>query len=131
MDKSYVESEAAAWTLRATLLCVVAFILNLILIVSVELKEDPFFWRNAGGFPIWLRDLVLMTFYPLLIAQFIALTAGSICQFRAYQCEKIFRAGGPLALMLLWLFFAIILAILVSNNVDNLLNGRDLHYHPG
>lgn len=30
------------------------------------LRETPAFWTNAGGYPIWLRDLVRDTFLPLL-----------------------------------------------------------------
>ena len=30
------------------------------------LRETPDFWTNAGGAPVWLRDSVRATFYPLL-----------------------------------------------------------------
>lgn len=30
------------------------------------LRETPIFWTNAGGYPIWLRDLVRDAFLPLL-----------------------------------------------------------------
>ena len=29
------------------------------------LREMPIFWRNEGGYPVWLRDLVLGAYYPV------------------------------------------------------------------
>lgn len=31
------------------------------------LREEPLFWQNRGGYPVWLRHLVLVSYYPLLI----------------------------------------------------------------
>lgn len=38
------------------------------------LRETPVFWRNEGGYPIWLRDFVLTTYYPILLLNFIVVT---------------------------------------------------------
>jgi hypothetical protein len=38
------------------------------------LRETPIFWRNEGGYPIWLRDFVLTTYYPILLLNFIVAT---------------------------------------------------------
>src|ERR1700742_3267812 len=65
--------------------------LNLVLLFFVVLKEDPLFWRNEGGYPVFLRDLVLQAFYPLFLFQFIALSVLSICQLRVVPTEKVFR----------------------------------------
>ena len=32
------------------------------------LREDGLFWRNEGGYAVWLRDLVLATYYPIFAA---------------------------------------------------------------
>jgi hypothetical protein len=32
------------------------------------LRETPLFWRNDGGYPVWLRALVLHGFYPLFFS---------------------------------------------------------------
>lgn len=31
------------------------------------LRETPSFWTNAGGYPVWLRDVVRYSYYPLLL----------------------------------------------------------------
>jgi hypothetical protein len=30
------------------------------------LRETPVFWMNEGGYPVWLREVVLVAFYPLM-----------------------------------------------------------------
>jgi hypothetical protein len=32
------------------------------------LRETHLFWMNAGGYPVWLRELVLGAYHPLLLA---------------------------------------------------------------
>ena len=39
------------------------------LIGFAVLKEDPDFWRNSGGWPVWFRFVVKFTFHPLLLSQ--------------------------------------------------------------
>jgi len=29
------------------------------------LREMPIFWLNEGGYPVWLREMVLDTYYPI------------------------------------------------------------------
>jgi len=38
------------------------------LIAMALLKEDPLFWRNAGGWPVPLRDFVKLAFYPFFVS---------------------------------------------------------------
>lgn len=130
MHKGLPDTDADLWTLRIVGLFGLALFLNLVLLVFVLLREDPPFWRNAGGYPTWLRELVLYTFYPLLAVQFLALLSASVCQCCALPLDRAFRLGGLVFLLLLWLVFGIVLGLLLWNNVENLMNGRDLHYHP-
>jgi len=37
------------------------------------LREVPTFWMNEGGYPIWLREVVLDFFYPLFFLDFFAM----------------------------------------------------------
>lgn len=37
------------------------------------LREIPVFWMNEGGYPIWLREVVLDLFYPLFFLDFFAM----------------------------------------------------------
>jgi len=104
-------------------------VLGLLLILAALLRENPMFWRNAGGFPIFLRDLVFILFYPALLGYFLGAAAVSFIALRLLIGR--FRAGGFLlfAGLVQWFLLAVILTIALWNNVDNLLHGQPLHYH--
>lgn len=63
------------------------------------LRETPAFWTNAGGYPVWLRDLVLLSYYPLLLAS----TGGSGIYLWLLFSEP------PQSRRLLWVEFVIFL----------------------
>jgi len=43
-----------------------AFLVALpVLVGFCWLREMPIFWLNEGGYPIWLRDVVLDAYYPI------------------------------------------------------------------
>ncbi len=130
MSTDFPETQASRWVLGLIGLGFLALLLNAGLLVLVMWKEDPVFWRNEGGYPVWLRDFVFDLFYPLLACQFFVMAAATLCQCFVLRLEGALKFGGLLAILLLWLFFGSVLTILVWNNVDNLWNGRDLHYHP-
>ena len=48
------------------------------LVVMAWLREDPMFWRNAGGYPVWLRETVHAAFVPLFLVQAAALVFGTL-----------------------------------------------------
>jgi hypothetical protein len=101
------------------------FVLFLLAVFAV-MREQPLFWRNAGGWPIWLRDLVAVSFYPLLgLELLLLLLFSSAClrDRRTTQSSAIFT------LPLLWGLLFLVLAVLAANNLDNLLSGRPLHWH--
>ena len=93
------------------------------------LRETPLFWQNAGGFPIWLRGLVLIGFYPGLLLS-LALTAGEIMLLL-----KSWRAGSPAGIgpWILWFLQAALLlaalAVMGWNNINNLIEDAPLHQH--
>jgi hypothetical protein len=92
-------------------------------------REDPLFWRNAGGWPVWLRDLVNTAFYPLFGGQLavMVLISGLVLYRRSLARWR--KQTWPLAL-LMWLWIAGIVALITANNLGNYLEGRPLHWHP-
>ena len=97
--------------------------------VFTVLKETPLFWHNAGGFPVALRELVLAVYYPLLgLNMLLCLIVGALA-----VCEFGRRGRGAwwaiAVAVLMWAALVLNVGWLVANNVENLLIGRDLHYH--
>jgi hypothetical protein len=92
-------------------------------------REDPMFWRNAGGWPILLRDVVELTFYPMVAAQLCVLLAFSawtlLCPPPVLRRRHLWPATA-----LLWCWTGAVLVLVVANNVENVLAGRPLHWHP-
>lgn len=106
-----------------------AFLL-VILSVFALLREDPLFWQNAGGWPIWLRELVLATFYPLfglLLLLFTVLAAICVSGIGLGPAKMWVRL--PAAFLGLWL--GAVGVLVAGNNVANLVAGRPLHWHVG
>jgi len=101
----------------------------LLLLIGAALKEDPVFFRNEGGYPIWLRELVLVGFYPFLGASLAMCVAVTLLSFR--MARRPVRWGLWGTPLLLWTMLLGAVVLVAWNNVENLLNGRPLHYHPG
>ncbi len=104
--------------------------LGLAVLIGAVFRETSLFWRNVGGYPVALRDLVLTNFYPAFAIYFLGLMFGSVAGgqllFRARR-----RRGGILLLICLlnWLLFTAITTMVLWNNIENLMEGRPLHYH--
>jgi hypothetical protein len=103
---------------------------GLALLVSSVLREDPLFWRNAGGYPVFVRHMVYYLHYPLLLLVFAGTLAASLLALQFFALTR----GATGARLLLacgfqWLLFAAALTIMLWNNIVNLLNGHPLHYH--
>jgi hypothetical protein len=39
------------------------------------LREMPIFWLNEGGYPVWLREMVLDTYYPIFFINLVLMFA--------------------------------------------------------
>jgi len=105
-----------------------AMAIGALLVWFALLREDQMFWTNAGGYPVWLRDLVLITYLPLLAAMVVLLLILS-----AILCAKIcgsirFCMIEALLLLTCWSLITISGWISFSNNLTNLIEGRDLHH---
>ena len=100
-----------------------------LLLPFVWLREDSRFWTNAGGHPLWLRDLVLVAYYPLLLVY------GALLPFLSWlwlccpaRSVRLFCVEATV-LALLWVVVALVITLMLANNVANLIDGRPLHAH--
>lgn len=91
------------------------------------LRESSLFWRNAGGYPVALRTLVLETYYPATGVLLLFFAVGTIRAFAGARTISRFSVVGWLVLTLAVGFG---LAAAGANNIANLMDGRPLHYHP-
>lgn len=99
---------------------------NLVLTIF---RESPLFWRNAGGYPTALRDFTLHFYYPILIGSM------AICCALGWQLLR--RCSIPLRcsifslglVLLPWCVLFLNFGLMLANNVDNIIEGRPLHYH--
>jgi len=123
----YAEILTGAGLLLAT---VVVLGLGVVLVWFAILRENQVFWTNAGGYPIWLRDLVLWSYLPLFGGVGLSLAALSMaCFSRVCRSLSFFVVEGLLLLMC-WGLLATTSYIAFSNNIMNIIEGRNVHYHP-
>lgn len=116
---------ALTWILLPPL----SVMLSLPLLCFAWMREDPFFWQNAGGYPIWLRTVVLFAFHPLLalnLSILLALTCVFIRRPASTVQVRWIQAG---VLAALWLLVVIAVLIAAANNITNIIAGRPLHSH--
>ena len=103
------------------------FLCSCLLVWFAHLREDQLFWRNAGGYPVMLRDFVLLGYYPL----FLVTAAGTF----ALSMTLLARIGMPLSLFCLkaflilccWVLIFISLLLSFGDNVHNFWTGKPLH----
>lgn len=95
------------------------------------LREEPLFWRNAGGYPVLLREVVFWSFYPLLGIEVLLLgwLATTLCR-GGRAMGRTFR---PVCLLtgVEGLVVAAAVVVAVENNLVNWVEGRPLHWKPG
>jgi hypothetical protein len=114
---------------RFTAGAVLNFVSLCLLNLFAWLREEPLFWTNAGGWPIWLRDLVGISFYPLLLIQLLVLTAFTGgCLFHPSPRRRRARPEAA-TLPILWSLFLLVVVIFAANNLGNLVTARPLHWH--
>ncbi|MFT7685266.1 MAG: hypothetical protein ACI9FB_000609 [Candidatus Azotimanducaceae bacterium] len=104
-------------------------LLIIMLMAMALLKEDPVFWGSAGGWPVWLRDFVRSTFYPLFFFELLSLLIFSAQVFVNVRVGR----GNRLTMIILrflWVLLAIVVGIVMKDNIENLFEGRALHWRP-
>jgi len=104
--------------------------LGVLLLSAAILRETALFWRNAGGYPVWLRDVIYILFYPGIVTYFIGLAWLSWMSVRLLSAGFRFGIYVFVVSLIQWVLLAVIVTIVVWNNVDNLMHGQPLHYHP-
>jgi len=108
----------------------VNFISLIVLVTFSYLREEPLFWTNEGDWSIGLRDLVRGTYYPLLALEFLFLAAFSGVSIRLLSTRRTSASLAVILLPMLWGLYFLVIANSVANNLENLWNGRPLHWHP-
>lgn len=116
---------AAGWVLLAG----VALVAGIGLVICADLRETPLFWRNKGGYPLWLRDAVQIGFYPLAVVT-VALAAALATSFAVTARRK--SRGGLVALQasllaMVWVVAGAGMWVAWENNLRNLRHDRPLH----
>lgn len=107
----------------------VNFLLLIVLITFSYLREEPIFWTNAGDWPIWLREMVQDSYYPLILLELVLLTAFSWISIQLLSTRSTSASLAVLLLPMLWGLLFLLVANSVANNLENLWNGRPLHWH--
>lgn len=101
-----------------------------VLIWFAELREMQHFWRNDGGYPLELRNLVERGFYPLALTALIGLfLLGWALLQRTRSSARVWIVQVLLYCLCLMLVIAAGV-VAFTNNVVNLWNGAPLHDHP-
>ena len=124
-------SDELSRPLVATLLLLGNTFLAGLLIWAARLRETPLFWRNAGGYSEGLRDWVKIGFPVLYGVDLILVALAFFVVLRAARvAPRLARVGLTFALIqaLLLLFAA---GLAVQNNLQNIWEGRPLHWHAG
>ncbi len=84
------------------------------------LRETHEFWLNSGGYPVFLRDIVLVSYYPLMLLNFCTLTGLAFALCAKPEMPRGFLKFQMLLLMLGWCFWGASVAISAKNNLKNL-----------
>jgi hypothetical protein len=66
-DSSWRETNVGLSVVLWACLVFATLLLGAMVAVFAHWREMPEFWQNRGGYPIWLRHFVLISYYPLLL----------------------------------------------------------------
>lgn len=99
------------------------------LLGTVFWKETPVFWRNEGGYPVWVRSVVLLGFYPVLLAAIACVLLFTASCIREYRTSRRVATTHLVVAVLMWLLLAGVFILLLANNLANLADGRPFHWH--
>jgi len=118
---------------RTMLLFIISAFFGLILIAATILKETPVFWRNEGGYPVFLRELLLDYYFPLLFLNFVwtILISTRLFHQKAVHQKIALCPTCSLLILMSWAIPLFNLGLLGANNCANLIEGRPLHSHAG
>lgn len=129
MNSSSLRDRSLTLEHRLVFGAVIHFFVLSLLIPVAWLREQPAFWTNAGGWPIWFREFVGASFFPLFLLEFLLLAAFSSVCVQLLPKQSANGNAAVAVLLLLWMLFLFAVMIIVANNLDNLIAGRPLHWH--
>jgi hypothetical protein len=112
------------------LLVVIEVILGLVTFVFAVLRETHEFWLHSGGYPLFLRDLVLVSFFPLVTFNFCALISLTTLCAAKVRGQPGLVAFFIMLILLGWGLFFGAVGIALKNNLENYLEGRPIHAKP-
>lgn len=95
--------------------------------ILTVLKENPLFWRNAGGYPLGLREFTLNFYYPLLYLNFIFCAVVTRLVFKRFLnsgAGSIFPIG---IAIFFWALLLLDVGVLCADNLHDVIEGRPLH----
>lgn len=106
------------------------FLILIVLMTCSYLREEPLFWTNEGDWTSRARELVQNAYYPLLALEFLLLAASTAASVYLMSARRASASLAVILLPMLWGLYLMVVANSVANNLDNLWNGRPLHWHP-
>ncbi|WP_295446345.1 hypothetical protein [uncultured Thiodictyon sp.] len=106
------------------------FLFLIVLMTFSYLREEPIFWTNAGDWPIWLREMVQSSYYPLILLEFLLLAAFSGVTIQQLSARSQSASLAVIALPILWGLLFLVVVNSAANNIENIWNNRPIHWHP-
>ena len=99
--------------------CFVLLFFSLLLAQFTIWREMDEFWLNSSGYPLWLRECVLFTFYPYLFFVLIVAIIQSRSVIRQFFKSLRFY-GYEVILVFAWIVIVACLALMLANNIASL-----------
>ncbi len=109
---------------------ILMFVCSCFLLWFSFLRETHSFWLNSGGYPIFLRDFVLLFYYPLLTLSTLGVMGLTIAALQIPRMPVGFMCFEGLVIIGCWALLIGSMSVSFTNNFENLGGGRPLHYKP-
>lgn len=114
--------------LGATMLLGANTLLVMMLFEAAWLRETKQFWLNSGGYPVLLRDLVKFAFPPCFATDVVFVGVVGLAFLRHKSAHPRLANLGLFLAVLQAILLGGVMSVIAANNLDNLINGRPLHW---
>jgi len=129
MSTSSIRNRSLTRAHRLVFGAAINFFILVVLMPFAWLREQPAFWTNAGGWPIWFREFVGASFFPLFLLEFLLLVIFSGLCVQLLPKRNLNGNAVVVVLLLFWMLFFLVIVIFATNNLENLMTGRSAHWH--